>query len=707
MNSWRPYPLLRLVFPFVAGIVAEGYFGSSGDRRWLLPAMLSVLVILPMILQQAPGTYRWRWIPGIAFNCFLLIAGYEIASLHRPANKPDFLGKKPDGLFIATVAEPPANSNSGIRVVLDVRLRMESGSWKNVCGKAIGYLKTKPGSAVLYYGDHLLLRAGFSEIKDNSNPHTFNYSRYLNNKGISHQVFAGMHGWRLINLGASGIILRMAFQIRDRLLNILRQNHVEGKEFAVAAALLLGYVDDLDPELCNDYAATGAMHILSVSGMHVGIIYIFLEFILGFLNRNRLGRMAKALLLLVFIWFYAMITGLSPCVLRSAAMLSLPIIGKSLNRSPDMYNIIAASMLFILAMDPFLISDVGFQLSYLAVTGIILLYKPVYDLYVTSSWLPDKIWSILAVSIAAQVATLPITLYTFHRFPNYFMLTNIFVVPLSSLIIYTGILVLFSATIPVISMLCAKMLIAMIWALNSIIHLIEQLPCSTISDIYISAGEMALLYLFIASVFLFLTLRRISFLYLILLSAILWNLLILEFKIHRFQSSGIAVFNDDRTALYMFSVQDKAVLFYGGAARAGTEMTEKSRAMASAYMIANGILHHRDFWLLKGDRPVEIAHGFVPVLKFENFIQFSGHRIAMLRSAIPKGFNKHLDVDLLIVSGNPKISIAEALRVFHPAEMIIDGTNSRFKTLRWMKEAAISGVHCHAVTESGAFHKEF
>ena len=125
---------------------------------------------------------------------------------------------------------------------------------------------------------------------------------------------------------------------------------MEGKEFAVASALLLGYVNEIDAGLRRDYAASGAMHILSVSGMHVGIIYIFLEFLLGFLNKSKPGRFIKAVILLVFIWFYAMLTGLSPCVLRSAAMLSLPILGKSLNRSPNMYNIVAASIFIILVI---------------------------------------------------------------------------------------------------------------------------------------------------------------------------------------------------------------------------------------------------------------------------------------------------------------------------------------------------------------------
>jgi competence protein ComEC len=707
MNSWRPYPLLRLVFPFVAGISAEGFILSGTCHvNWLVVCLL-LLLLTSLIVPWLVTSYRLRWITGLVLNCFIVLAGFTIATVNRPSNAPDYFGKLPDGLFIATLTEPPVTKTSGVKSILKMRFYYQNGCWRSVSGKAVGYLKYRVIPPSLKFGDHLLLRAGFEKIPDNSNPNTFNYPRYLANKGISHQVYAEFHEWKIINMKPSGWIRQMAYQVRERLLDVLRENKVEGKEFAVAAALLLGYVDELDADLRKEYAATGAMHILSVSGMHVGIIYIFLEFLLGFLNKSRTGRMAKAILLLVFIWFYAMITGLSPCVLRSAAMLSLPILGKSMNRSPNMFNIIAASILFILAMDPFLILDVGFQLSYLAVTGIIILYKPIYDLYVTSAWLPDKIWSVLSVSIAAQIATLPITLYTFHQFPNYFMLTNIFVVPLSSLIIYIGILVLVVGNVPVICLLFAKLLIFLIWSLNSIIHLIEQLPFSTIQGVFISTPEMILLYLAIASGFLFLTLNRIVFLQIFLVVCVFLNTLYLDFQIQRLRLSGLIVYNVRREALYAFINQDKALLLYRGKANRGRSSMELNHEMAYGDLIARGIKYHRNYWLGAGRRSPELAKMFIPVIKEGNYILFAGSRIVILDHTIPKGMKKQLKIELLILSGNPKISLSDAILTFHPTEIIVDATNSRYNTLRWKKEAAMLQVAFHAVTEQGAFEKEF
>ncbi len=706
MNAWRPIPLLRLSMPFAAGIIAEEYIGSFPAYKIWLTVILSVMILLMQFLPKVISNYRFRIIYGVICNLFLLVAGYEIACNHRPANDPDYLGKCCDSLFIAAIAEPPAANGKVTKAIVNVLFRSENGCWKRTYGNAVCYLKFRQDSASLHFGDHVLLCAVFTEIRDNSNPHSFNYSSYLANKGITHRVFAESYCWKPIRLPPAGIIRKAAFEVRDRLLDILRDNHVKGREFAVAAALLLGYVDDIDAELRKDYAATGAMHILSVSGMHVGIIYIFLEFLLGFLNKNKLGRLLKAILLLGFIWFYAMITGLSPCVLRSAAMLSLPIIGKSFNRSPNMYNIIAASVVFILAMDPFLIRDVGFQLSYLAVTGIVVLYKPIYDIYITSAWFPDKLWSILAVSLAAQVATLPITLYTFHQFPNYFMVTNIFVVPLSSLIIYIGILAFVTGTIPILSALVAKLLIFLIWSLNSIIHFIEQLPYSTISGVYISAPEMFMLYVIIASAFLFLTIRRITWLYLFLIAAIILNLQVIDFRLHRLRTPRLTIFNSYREALYMFSHQRNAVLLYQGIARDARASRQPEHEMAVVELNAHGVRYRREFTMQLAGRPVELAKSFVPVIYFGNFIQFERYRIARLTCSIPKSLRRRIHVDLLILSNNPKICISEAIKTFHPDQVIIDATNSRYKTMQWLREAAKIRVKCQAVAENGAFQKE-
>jgi competence protein ComEC len=281
------------------------------------------------------------------------------------------------------------------------------------------------------------------------------------------------------------------------------------------------------------------------------------------------------------------------------------------------------------------------------------------------------------------------------------------VVPLSSLIIYTGIVVLSVGYFPVVAAVCAKVFVFLIWLLNSIIHFIEQLPWSTIQGVFISKPEMIILYIFIAAFFFFLTLRRVRFLYVSLLSAILLGLLSVDFKIDRLTSSEIIVFNASHKAIYMFSSQDKAILLYNGSSQDGRFYQELKNRMVVSAMHADGILTHRDFWFQPGRRYADVVKNFIPLRTFGNFIQFGKTRIALLSSPVPKGFNHRIDVDILILTCSPRMKIDDAIRIYHPSQIIIDATNPRFRTLQWIRDALRSGVRCHAVAEHGAFQKEY
>ncbi len=706
MNSWRPYPLLRLLFPFLAGIVTGATFGSACSQL-LVVAVLATQVVAARIVMLTVSGYRYRWIAGLMVNGFCVLAGLEISYLHRSEHDPAHFSLHPDGIFIVTVGEPPALNRSPVKTMLDVRYRRQAGRWIRTCGRALGYLQPPAKGCLLQYGDYLLLRAGFTAITDNSNPHSFNYPAYLKNQGITHRVFAGVHGWRPVGITPAGFPARMAYQLRGRLLGLLRENRMQGREFAVAAALLLGYVDELDAGLRSDYSATGAMHILSVSGMHVGIIYLFLEFLLGFLKRSKPGRYLKTFILILFIWFYALLTGMSPAVLRSAAMLSLPILGRQMGRSPDMFNIVAASVILLLALDPLMVTDVGFQLSYLAVMGIVVLYKPIYDCYVTAAWLPGKLWSIVAVSLAAQLATMPITLFTFHQFPVYFMVTNIFVVPLSSLIIYFGIVVLAVGNIQFAGLFTAKALIFLVWLLNSSIHFIEELPGSVIRGIFISFPEMLLLYLIIITGFLFLTRRDMAWLWILLAASLLLGGSLAATKLDRLHSRRLLVFNIPRVALYEVCCQDRAVVF-GDHLPGMSEWSQKiCGGILNADFSAHGIRIHRDYWIDRAHRKEPDRKGFIPMAHMGRFIQAGNCRIAIVKKPPPKGFRCRMRVDYLIISGSPNLRLADVVRIFHPHVVVIDASNGGFRTAQWLREAALLRVSCHAVTINGAFEKDF
>ncbi|MCK9219423.1 MAG: ComEC family competence protein [Bacteroidales bacterium] len=705
MNPWRPFPLLRLVFPFLSGIVLAIIIDTRVIALCWISGSLLLLFFFGANLPRAWRNFRYRSITGILINLFLLVTGFEFTSFyHFPENDDSICTV---GTYIVEIIEPPSIKRTSVKSMVKIVRRWDQIRWFKVNTKALIYVKPHSMEPPLQYGDHLLIHTSFQRIINKSNPHSFNYAGFLKIKGFTHQSWLSSNQWKKLSIFPSGFFRRMAFSLRDRLLNILRKNQVSGKEFAVSAALLLGYVEELDADLRHDYSATGAMHILSVSGMHVGIIYLFLEFVLGFLNRNKITRFFKAVIILAFIWFYALLTGLSPCVLRSAAMLSLPILGKAINRNVNMFNILSASFFLLLLIDPFLVLDIGFQLSYLAVIGIVLLYKPVYDLFITSWWLPDKIWSIVAVSIAAQIATLPLTLYTFHQFPNYFMITNIFVVPLSSLVIYSGIFALFVGNIPLLSLIAAKVLCFLVWLLNTIIHFIEELPVSTLQGINLTFFEMILLYLFMITFCLWLANKKFSLICAFLITLFLLNTSFLYHKISRLQSARFLVFNARNLSLFEFNYQNRAVILYDFTEPLKDDLSSSIRQALESDLVSHRIDNSRFYWARIKE---SWQHPFQPspdFCKSGHFVQFHTKRIGFLNKKIPNGINMKMNLDILVLSGNIRDSLINIRKVFCFKEIVIDPTNSEFRSKAWIREAEKSPFRCHAVKIEGAFEREF
>ena len=231
-----------------------------------------------------------------------------------------------------------------------------------------------------------------------------------------------------------------ALKLRKSFINIFENQGISGRNFAVVTALVLGMDDYLDNDTRKEFSSAGAIHILCVSGLHVGVIYMVLNALLFFLKRNKYARALRSLILLIGIWFYAMLTGLAPAVLRAATMFSFVIIGTGIKRKAGVFNSLTVSAFILLLFNPFLIYNVGFQLSYAAVIAIVAIQPTIYQIWQPKNKIADNIWGITTVSVAAQLGTAPLGLFYFHQFPNYFIITNLIAIPLATLILYAGFL---------------------------------------------------------------------------------------------------------------------------------------------------------------------------------------------------------------------------------------------------------------------------
>jgi len=438
MVKFGKHPFIRLLIPFLGGIMSGQYIQDVSIVYTLVSLSVFGVAMAIFIVIRPVLPYRLRWIPGLIINIVLVLSGFchNQIFFHNPFNIPESESGKPI-YFTAKALSLPDPKRKSVMMVLEIKL-LNYHICKTTTKVTAGFTM-ESGADSLKYGDLLICRGRFQEVTPTLNPGQFDYRRYLALQGIQWQVFISDGGWKLLERQRWKGLKGLSLSLRERLNHILMFYITDPENVAIARAMLLGDDEGLSEDQRKAFSGAGAMHVLCVSGLHVGVVYLLLNALLGKLQRKRWTNIIRVALLLASIWMYALVTGMSPSVMRAATMLSFIISGQVLRQRPDIYNSIAASAFFLLLTNPGMIFSLGFQLSYLAVIGIVsfqpLLYQTLYF-----PWkITQKIWALITVSMAAQAFTAPLAIFHFHQFPSYFLLTNLVVVPLSSLVIYSGI----------------------------------------------------------------------------------------------------------------------------------------------------------------------------------------------------------------------------------------------------------------------------
>ena len=623
--------------------------------------------------------------------------GYQLTIQNTPRFNPKnishFSGKANEYVF--RVSEAVTEKPDFLKVIADVVKTKADREWERVNGTVMLYFEKNQLSKNLQYGDGFMARINLQDVSPPQNPGEFNYKRYLGFKGIYEQAFVKSGSWELTGHQKGNPIIALGIKVRKHFLHILETNGIKGKEFAVASAVLLGYGDKLDSDQRREFSGAGAMHILCVSGLHVGIIYFVLNSLLAFMDKKRLLRILKVLLLLLSLWLYALITGFSPSVLRASTMFSAFVLGRSLKRNTHIYNLLAASAFVLLVWNPYILTEVGFQLSYLAVAGIVTFFKSIYNLMIPDNWLLNQIWQITVVSFTATLSTFPLSLFYFHRFPNLFLVTNLVAIPASLIIIYVGLAVLLTSPIPYISGLLAKILAWVIWILNESVHWIEGLRFSTTDGVYLSFTEMIFLFgITISLAFLIFQYQKRP-VYFALGFAMLFLLSINFRKAKQVTQSKFIVYNvNKRTAIDFIQGKQDILL-------ADSLLLEDKGKQS--YHIENNHFQSGIRNINKLDVGSEkIQSGFLR--KTNSFIRFLNKTILILDPesryypASPKA-----NVDFLILRKNPKVDFNKLLDSFDFETLIFDSSNSNRKTEEWETQCLEQDITFYNVKKEGAF----
>jgi competence protein ComEC len=489
-------PFVGVVLCYIFGVLTGDWLFSSfsiSPRLFLIAAVCCLLVCFSLYFLKKKVAF------GIGFSLFLFCLG-GFAQVRQEEAKDDeirFLKGHKYTHYQAIVVSLPEKRRKSFRLEVVVnRILSAEKQWVDTRCKALIYIDTRldqvprPGE--------MIISKGLLELPtDATNPGQFDYRRYLRNKGILWTDYIRKTDFHILGqLKAASNAALLGTKVSERADRIFQQNITNDSSYGLVKAMLLGRRDDLGEEQVAHYVASGAVHILSVSGMHVAIIFLIISYALGWIKQIRFGAGLFLCLVSILLGFYALVTGLAPSVQRATIMCIVFAIAQCYGRKNSSMNTLAISALLILLPDPAAVYDVGFQLSYLAMTGIFLLYEPICSIFDPSNRGIRFVWQITALSLAAQLATFPLSLYYFHQFPTYFWLVNPFVIAFTNILLPAAMLLL---VVSVFNVSVLNLMVGFIvdWSArltDMAVTWPEQLPGYLIRDLHLGTLEVILLY---------------------------------------------------------------------------------------------------------------------------------------------------------------------------------------------------------------------
>lgn len=677
------YPVVKLLFPYVIGILIA-YNADFGEQfRPLLLTLTGASFLMTFSLTFVKS-YRWRIVKTLMMVIAFIMTGILLTNIRLyPTLPSELMTSNTD--WVVRVAEEPTLRQKSVKIPVEV---LHVNHKQDVKAKILLYLKPSADAAKLHYGDLLFVHAKLSRIPPPYNPDAFDNQRYMQRRGIYYTGFVNENAWERIGNKPENRVKFMAQKTRNRLTNIYISAGMSGEELDILKAILLGDDDTLDPELKASYSSAGVSHILCVSGMHVGVIFMIINFLLKPLDLFRRSRFLKTVLVMLVIWLYAHITGLAPSVTRSATMFTFVAIGQLLRRNTNVFHSLFASLFILLIVNPLLLFEVGFQLSYLAVAGIVLFQPKLSALYTCRCRIGNYFWELITVSAAAQIGTFPISIYYFAKFPNYFLLSNLSVITLSFVVIITGISLLPLSLIPVIAQHASWILTKEISIMNCIIRFIEQLPHSVTENIDYHFIQAILLYAVIGCVCLLLYRRSRKTFW---TTCTLFTLFCVSFAVRKVQlagETGFIAYHVRKISAMGFQCQGSMVLF--------SDSIRNDKSDLYRYNISNyARKHHLRVVVV----PIDTSDFDAPFLcKRGNFIRFNGKNYFILNKKqknMVRNKNDGLSVDCLLLRQNPKIAPDEIMLKLPFREVVADGSNSAYYVEKWRSFCVEKGIPFH------------
>lgn len=659
------------------GIVLYRQFPFSFDRLTILVLLIGAISFTGLLLYLSLKDYKTYTLPAtIVTLLFFVVFGFFRSTTYNALSLSSHYSyiDQPTS-FIGTIADLPTLGKS-VKCKIEISAcGPERDSLRHASGMILTYLELDSLSSSLKPGDLIAFDVKIRTIKENANPRVFDYRQYLINRNIHYQGFVKKGEWEQIGIDGLAWYWQMASKLRANSMSVINRHITSLDNKAVLSAMLLGIRSLISDELYDAYTDTGAVHVLAVSGLHVGIFSLILHWLFGFIPSDRKWiSVAKLIVTLLVIWLFVLVTGAAPAVTRAALMCSFLIVGHAIDKQASTYNILCLTAFVMLLWNPYMLFQASFQFSFLALLSI-LFFMPILVGYISSGvWIVQKVLSLLFVSAAAQVLVMPLTIFFFHKLATYFWLSGLFVVFAAFLILVFGLALLFvdflSHYIPLIDTLntnvIAPILEGIIGTNNTLVSMVQSLPYSAIEGLWLSKLEVAILYAGIVTCMVALS-RRSSWLFLI---GMLW---FVGFTVNRI---GVNKERSKTQMLYLYDVygRSKVDIIDGYQVYSYPETT--AIEAKDAFITGNNRAYHAATLTSGLPDEVDVKGAFLSL--GDQLLLFAGHdSIYQYRSTVP--------VDYVVIQDNYIGDLYKMREYFDIRQVIVDGSN-RYDTKRAIRK---------------------
>jgi competence protein ComEC len=686
----RQSPFVRITLAFIGGIVAAELTPLKFVSPVVPAVSIPLALIVPVVLYLIRRNGRNRdFAPHVGAICLFVffLAGICSARL-QPSASTLPLGEERYYRLLTT--ENPHAGRKFSRVDAKVLAYSSDGyTWNRSQEHTIVYFSGS-ASAILSPGDVFVCRTTFNSIPHPSNPDEFDFAEYMARSAIFACSYIEAANAVVVEQGQISFYKRFVLNIQHSVYGILHRAGLGKEELAVMTALFTGNKEYLDDDLREAYAASGTVHLLAVSGLHVGIIFMVLQFLMRFAGGRRGARIVKGTITLLVLWTYAAIAGMAPSIVRACTMFSIFVIGDMWGRRRNTYNNIAFAAFISCAVNPGAIFELGFQLSYAAVLGIVCFQPKFMRILSCRNRFANTVAESASVTLAAQLGTLPIILFVFKSFPAYFLSANLIVVPLTSVLMYLGLAVAALSWNDLLLTVGGAVLDFCVSITIRIVRFFSALPGAVVGGIYINELQCLLLAVAIVSLAFLMSSGKRIFTKVILVS--LTGIFAVH-ALYRYEAANSREFGLFRVnrAFYAYFIDRGRVFSVRDTASFGVSFDGKTRN----YMMRRGFVPERDM------EAFSLADS-VPCSR-DGLILFAGKRIALSSQLESTGTSPlvPLPVDYLMVTGGDGASPDELLACYAPRHIVVADNLPFGKRERWLSLAGARRIPCRDIRGEG------